>query len=558
MKMSHSLIPTLREDPKDAEVLSHKLLLRSGFIRKVAAGIYTLLPLGLRGLKKVEGLVRAEMEKAGAIEIQMPIVQPKELWEASGRWEVYGKELLRLKDRKDQEFCLAPTHEEVVTDLIKNEVRSYKQLPLIVFQIHTKFRDEIRPRFGLLRAREFLMKDAYSFDASKHQAMESYRVMYEAYERIFDRAGLRFEAVEADTGAIGGNMSHEFQVLTEAGEDRIARCSCCNKAWNAELAPVALPSSFNVESSAPKEKVKTGQAGSIEEVAALLGIEPKRIFKSLLLQTQNGPFLVVIRGDRTLSLAKFRRSQGIGEAELAQGSMGLPEGQIGPIDQPYPIIADRSAAHVQNGVAGANEPGYHWVNVSFSRDFKPQALADLTLAQEGDLCGICQGPLEFSRGIEVGQVFHLGTKYSQAMGATFLDAQGQQKPFVMGCYGIGIGRTLQAAVEQCHDAKGIRWPASLAPFNVHMVLLESKDGLVECADTLYAELKTKGVEVLYDDREERPGVKFNDADLIGIPFQLIVGKTYRDQGKVEIKARDGSLAEKVLPERAWEWILDRL
>jgi prolyl-tRNA synthetase len=402
------------------------------------------------------------------------------------------------------------------------------------------------------------MKDSYSFDISKDQAMKSYQVMYDAYERIFHRAGLKFEAVEADTGAIGGNMSHEFQVLAEAGEDRIANCPSCKKAWNAELAPVTAPTPSTVGPIPPKEKLKTDQAGSIEEVASFLGVEPKRVLKTLLLQTQNGPFLVAIRGDRTLSLAKFKRSQDVGDAELAQDLMGLPECQIGPIDQPLPIIADYSVADIQSGVAGANEPGYHWVNVSFSRDFRARALADLAIAQEGDLCGICRNPLVFSRGIEVGQVFYLGTKYSKAMGAAFLDAQGEQRPFVMGCYGIGIGRTIQAAVEQCHDAKGIRWPASLAPFSVHIILIEAKREFIECADALYAEFMERGVDVLYDDREERPGIKFNDADLIGLPYQLIIGRTYREQGKVEIKARDGSVREMVQPKRACEWILDHL
>jgi len=331
MKMSRALIPTLREDPKDAEVISHKLLVRAGFIRKVAAGIYTMLPLGLRTVGKLMALVREEMERAGAIEIQMPLVQPKELWTSSGRWELYGKELLRLKDRKDQEFCLAPTHEEVVTELVKNEVRSYRQLPLILYQIHTKFRDEIRPRFGLMRAREFIMKDAYSFDVSEACSMQAYQTMYSAYERIFRRIGLKFEAVEADTGTIGGSLSHEFQVLAPTGEDKIARCNGCKKAWNAELAPVAKPSFVMPGSPSPKEKVKTGDAATIEEVAVVLGLQPEQILKSLLIQTERGPYLAVVRGDRILSLPKFKRSLGVVEAELAQDLTGLPEGQIGPI-----------------------------------------------------------------------------------------------------------------------------------------------------------------------------------------------------------------------------------
>ena len=551
MKMSRALIPTLREDPKDAEVISHKLLVRAGFIRKVAAGIYTMLPLGLRTLGKLMALVREEIERAGAVEIQMPLVQPKELWTSSGRWEFYGKELLRFKDRKDQEFCLAPTHEEVVTELVKNEVRSYRQLPLILYQIHTKFRDEIRPRFGLMRAREFLMKDAYSFDLSEACARQSYQTMYSAYERIFRRIGLKFEAVEADTGAIGGSLSHEFQVLAPTGEDKIARCNGCKKAWNAELAPVAKPAFVMPESPLRKEKVKTGDAATIEEVAVVLGLHPEQILKSLLIQTERGPYLAVVRGDRILSLPKFKRSVGVVEAELAQDLTGLPEGQIGPIGQAWPVVADYSVAGIQNGVAGANEPGYHWVNVSYPLDFEAQTLADLTLAQEGDCCGVCEGPLSLSRGIEVGQVFYLGTKYSKPMEAVFLDADGNKKPAVMGCYGIGIGRTIAATVEQCHDDQGIRWPVSLAPFAVHLVLLDTRQSeLAPLADSLYSALLAQGVDVLYDDREERPGVKFYDADLIGLPLRLTIGKKYKEKGLVEIKARDASFTEDVPPEDA--------
>ena len=551
MKMSRALIPTLREDPKDAEVISHKLLVRAGFIRKVAAGIYTMLPLGLRTLGKLMALVREEMERAGAVEIQMPLVQPKELWTSSGRWELYGKELLRLKDRKDQEFCLAPTHEEVVTELIKNEVRSYRQLPLILYQIHTKFRDEIRPRFGLMRAREFIMKDAYSFDVSEACARQAYQTMYSAYERIFRRIGLKFEVVEADTGTIGGSLSHEFQVLAPTGEDKIARCNGCKKAWNAELAPVAKPSFVMPGSPSPKEKVKTGDAATIEEVAVVLGLQPEQILKSLLIQTERGPYLAVVRGDRILSLPKFKRSLGVVEAELAQDLTGLPEGQIGPIGQACPVVADYSVAGVHNGVAGANEPGYHWVNVNYALDFEAQILADLTLAQEGDCCGVCQEPLSLSRGIEVGQVFYLGTKYSKPMEAVFLDADGNKKPTVMGCYGIGIGRTVAATVEQCHDDQGIRWPVSLAPFAVHLVLLDTRQSeLVLLADSLYSALLAQGVDVLYDEREERPGVKFHDADLIGLPLRLTIGKKYKEKGLVEIKARDSSFMEDVPPEDA--------
>lgn len=557
MKMSRSLIPTLREDPKDAEVISHKLLVRAGFIRKVSTGVYTLLPLGLKTIGKLISIVRDEMERAGAIEIQMPIVQPKDLWASSGRWEVYGKELLRFRDRKDQEFCLAPTHEEVVTDLVKNEVHSYRQLPLILYQIHTKFRDEIRPRFGLMRAREFLMKDAYSFDVSEDCSRQAYETMYAAYERIFQRIGLKFEAVEADTGSIGGSLSHEFQVLAPSGEDRVARCNGCKKAWNAELAPIAKPRFAAPRSSTykVKVKVKTGEAATIEEVAAFLGIQPHLILKSLLIETERGPYLAVIRGDRVLSLPKLKRSLDVREANLAQDLAGLPEGQIGPVDQNLPIIADNSILGIQNGVAGANEPGHHWVNVNYPMDFEAHRLSDFTLAQDGDSCGICEEPLALFKGIEVGQVFYLGTKYSKPMEAVFLDAEGNKKPTVMGCYGIGIGRTVAATVEQCHDDKGICWPLSLAPFAVHLVLLDTKQSdLVLLADSLYTTLLEQGVEVLYDDREERPGVKFHDADLIGLPLRLTIGKKYKEKGLVEIKARDSSFMEDFHPEDAVKWI----
>ena len=539
MRMSRYFVPTLREDPKDAEVTSHKLMQRAGIIRKVASGIYIILPLGFRAMEKLIRIVREEMKRTGALELQMPLIQPKELWMESGRWNFYGKELLRFKDRKDQDFCLAPTHEEVITDLAKGQIRSYRQLPLILYQIHSKFRDEIRPRFGLMRAREFVMKDAYSFDASKEKAMESYNSMYEAYDCIFRRLGLRFEVVEADTGAIGGNMSHEFQVLANSGEDQIVKCTHCNKAWNIEKAPVkSIDGSVN-ENFPPMEKVYTGEVGTIEELLGYLGVPAEKIVKTLLVDTDKGTFAVLLRGDRSLSLSKLKILLHAEFVNLKNSGLEeIPVGQIGPIGIQYETVADLSVLCMGASVVGGNEPNYHMLNAVYGRDFTVKLAADVSLANEGDLCNTCGEALSFFRGIEVGQVFYLGSKYSSGMDATFLDAEGVKRPFFMGCYGIGIGRTLAAAIEQSNDEKGIIWPVCLAPFDIHIVCVDMKDERCKAiANTLYTELTSDGLDVLFDDREERVGVKFNDADLIGLPIRITIGKKTLNEGIYEVLDR---------------------
>ncbi|AEH44640.1 prolyl-tRNA synthetase [Thermodesulfatator indicus DSM 15286] len=544
MRLSRYFIPTLREDPAEAEVISHKLLLRAGMIRRVASGIYTFLPLGLRVLRKVENIVREEMNRAGALEVLLPLVQPGELWQETGRWDKFGKELLRFKDRKEHDFCLGPTHEEVITDLVRGEVRSYRQLPLILYQIATKFRDEIRPRFGLMRGREFIMKDAYSFDADEKGLDKSYWLMYEAYERTFKRCGLKFRAVLADTGAIGGSESHEFMVLADTGEDVIATCPACGYAANLEMAEAKREFSYPDEPEKPLEKVATPEAKRVEEVTAFLGVPPEKLVKTLIYVVDGQPHAVLIRGDHELNEIKLRKALGAEELEMADPETvekltGAPVGFAGPVRiSGVKIIADKAIWGLKNFIVGANEADAHYVNVNYPRDFEIEAFFDLRNVTEGDLCPKCGKPLELVRGIEVGHVFKLGTKYSEAMGATFLDAEGKERPFVMGCYGIGVSRTMAAAIEQNHDENGIIWPISIAPFQVILLTLNPKSTtLMEFSEKLYKELEAQGLEVLWDERDERPGVKFKDADLIGIPYQLVIGKTFEKEGKLEIKER---------------------
>jgi prolyl-tRNA synthetase len=543
MRYSHMLIPTLREEPADAEVISHKLMLRAGMIRKVAAGIYTLLPLGVRVIHKVERIIREEMNRAGAQEVVMPCVLPADLWKESGRWDQYGKELLRMKDRHERDYCFGPTHEEVITDLARREVRSYRQLPLNLYQIQTKFRDEVRPRFGVMRAREFVMKDAYSFDADEAGAENSYERMYDAYMRIFERCGLRFRAVEADTGLIGGRFSHEFMVMADTGEDAIVSCDTCVYAANLERAEVSKVAVKSDEELKELERVQTPGKRSVEEVAEFLGVPPQRLVKTIIFQTGEGAIAALVRGDHEINEAKLRRHLGAMELEMAGDEIitdvtHAPKGFAGPVGLDLRIVADYAVQGMRNMVTGGNELDTHLINVNLGRDFQVDEFADIRLAQEGDPCPRCSGRLQISRGIEVGHIFKLGTKYSEALGATYLDLEGNERLLVMGCYGIGVGRTAAAAIEQNHDEDGIIFPFAIAPFHVLLLPVNNKDAQVMgAAEELYQDLLAKGIEVLLDDRDERPGVKFKDADVIGIPLRLTVGEKNLKQGKVEIKVR---------------------
>ncbi len=563
MRTSQSLIPTLREDPGEAETASHRLMLRAGMIRKVAAGIYTYLPLGLRVLRKIETIVREEMNRAGAQEVLMPIASPAELWRETGRWDFYGKELLRFKDRHERDFCLGPTHEEVITDLIRREVRSYRQLPLNCYQIQTKFRDEIRPRFGLMRGREFIMKDAYSFDKDEAGARASYQKMYDAYSRIFTRCGLTFRAVEADTGLIGGTSSHEFMVLADTGEESIVYAEGGTYAANVERAEVAPPVQASSEASRPLRKVSTPGARSVESVTALLKVTPAQLVKTLLYQTPQDLIAVLVRGDHEVNEIKVKKLLGVTALELADpakvaAATGVPVGFAGPIGLKLRTVADHTVKTLRNVVVGANEANAHYVDANWDRDFSVEQFADLRNAQAGDPSPKGDGSLRMARGIEVGHVFMLGTKYSKAMGAMFLDPDGKECLAVMGCYGIGVSRVAAAAIEQHHDAKGILWPAPIAPFHIHLLPLSQSAAVSATAQTLYETLLQAGVEVLWDDREERAGVKFNDADLIGAPYQLVIGEKGLAQGTVELKERKTGTVKKMAPgevvPQAREWL----
>jgi prolyl-tRNA synthetase len=554
MRFSRSLIPTLKEIPADAEVISHKLMVRAGMLRQVARGIYDLLPLGLRVVRKVERIVREEMDRTGAQEILMPTVCPAELWQESGRWEHYGKELLRIKDRNEREFCYGPTHEEVVTDIVRREIRSYRELPQTLYQIQSKFRDEIRPRFGLMRGREFLMKDAYSFHVDYADCEREYEVMFNAYTRIFERCGLTFRPVEAATGAIGGSKSHEFHVLAESGEDALVSCSRCGYAANVEKAGIqAVRPPVHGGALRPMRTVATPGQRSVEEVSAFLAVPPDRFLKTLLYVTDTGePVAAVVRGDHELSEAKLLQALGgqslaMADAATVEKHTGAEVGFAGPIGLRIRLLADHAVRGLAGAVAGANQTDQHLVDVAQERDLPTLAFADLRTAQPGDPCVRCpDGVYEGHRGIEVGQVFYLGTKYSQAMGATYLDAAGQEQLMEMGCYGIGITRTAAAAIEQNHDDNGIIWPRAVAPAHVHLIAVNPKEPAQQAAaERLYTELAAAGLEVLYDDREERPGVKFKDADLIGIPLRVTIGPKALARDAVELKARRDSAVQEL-------------
>lgn len=554
MRVSQTLIPTLREDPGEAETVSHRLMLRAGMIRKVAAGIYIYLPLGLRVLRKIERIVREEMNRAGAQELLMPVASPAELWRETGRWDFYGKELLRFKDRHERDFCLGPTHEEVITDLFRREVRSYRQMPLNFYQIQTKFRDEIRPRFGLMRGREFIMKDAYSFDRDEAGARLNYQKMYDAYNRIFTRCGLTFRPVEADTGLIGGTSSHEFMVLADTGEETIVYSEHGTYAANVERAEVLPPDACASEDHRPLTPVPTPGRRTVEEVTAFLKITPNRLVKTLLYNAGQEIVAVLVRGDHEVNEIKVKRLLGTVDLELVKPELvpsltGASVGYVGPIGlKQIRILGDWAIKAMANFVVGANQLDTHFIDANWERDFRIDQFADLRNAQAGDASPRKDGTLKTAKGIEVGHVFMLGTKYSHAMKATFLDAQGQEQLAVMGCYGIGVSRTAAAAVEQNHDAKGITWPVPIAPFQVTLLPLSQSQPVTQLAETLYASLQEAGIEVLWDDRDERAGVKFNDADLIGAPYHLVIGDKGLAQGQVELKLRRTGETKKFSPD----------
>jgi prolyl-tRNA synthetase len=567
MRTTHLLLATLKEVPNDAEVISHRLMLRAGMIRQLASGLYTWLPLGLRVLRKVSQIIREEMDQTGAQELLMPAIQPAELWQESQRWEQYGPELLRLKDRHEREFCFGPTHEEIITDLVRHEIRSYKQLPVNFYQIQTKFRDEIRPRFGIMRSREFLMKDAYSFHLDQTSLENTYQQMYTTYNHIFTRLGLKFRAVVADTGAIGGTSSHEFHVLADSGEDAIAYSDKSDYAANVEMAE-ALPSS----ETPPKPKspgfaiLNTPDQHTIEEVSRFLNIKPNQCVKTLIVEGEAGLVALVLRGDHTLNVLKAARQVGVknpltfANAEQIHETIGCDLGSIGPVGLTLPIIADHSAAHLVDFVCGANKNGQHLGGVNWEHDLPQPEVADLRNVEMGDPSPDGHGSLTIARGIEVGHIFQLGTKYSQAMRATVLDESGKAVTLTMGCYGIGVSRIVAAAIEQNHDEKGIIWPTSIAPFSVVLipVNMSKSQRLREAAEVLYQRLRSAGIEVLFDDRKERPGVMFADMELIGIPHRLVVSDRGLDTGQVEYKGRCDQETQDIPLEDAVTFIQQKL
>ncbi|AET70041.1 prolyl-tRNA synthetase, family II [Desulfosporosinus orientis DSM 765] len=547
MLVSQLLNPTLREVPAEAEVISHQLMVRAGLIRKSASGLYTFLPLGLRVLRKIETIVREEMDAKGGQEVLMPIMQPAELWKESGRWDVYGAELFRLKDRHNREFCLGPTHEEIITDLVRGEIRSYKQLPMLLYQIQNKYRDERRPRFGLMRGREFIMKDLYSFDRDEAGLHESYQKMYDAYCRIFARCGLSFRPVEADAGAIGGTGgTHEFMVLADSGENSVVYCSGCDYAANTEKSE-CRPQAVEDESPQGQRKlVPTPGVKTIESLSEFLAVPKTALVKSLLYQGDDKIFLVLVRGDRTLNEIKLNNALGgfvslqLASPELVKEILGCEPGSVGPVDTPagLMVVADEEVPLMKRAVCGANQADHHYTDVVPSRDFRIDQVLDLRMVEPGEACLKCGAPLKEARGIEVGQVFKLGTKYSKALGANFLDENGVERSCVMGCYGVGVSRTMAAAIEQNNDEFGIIWPMPIAPYQVIIVPTSNKDALVvETADKLYQELQRLGVEVVLDDRDERAGVKFKDADLVGYPIRVTLGSKTLANGQVELKER---------------------
>ena len=541
MRVSKLYAPTLREVPAEAEVVSHQLMLRAGFMRKAAGGIYTYLPLAWRVLKKIERIVREEMDAKGSQELLMPIVQPAEIWQESGRWDVYGAEMFRLQDRHNRCFCLGPTHEEMVTTLIRGDVRSYRQLPLSVYQIQNKYRDERRPRFGLMRGREFIMKDAYSFDRDEAGLDKSYQDMYDAYTNIFTRCGLNFRPVEADSGAIGGSGSHEFMVIADSGEAEIVFCTSCDYAANVEKAEL-FPLEAQEEAMLTKEEVVTPDCKTIADVCAYLKLPVDHSVKAVAYNSEKGLILCFVRGDHEVNEIKVINTCGVIDLEMATeeqlaaaGTVGGYMGPVGIDNKKVIVVVDATVMKMHNVCCGANKEGYHFINVNPGRDFIPTYVADIRLIQEGDPCPHCGGEVSKARGIEVGQVFKLFTKYSSALKATYLDENGKEQPMVMGCYGVGVSRTMAAAIEQNYDDNGIIWPIEIAPYHVLVVPVNTKDEASAAkAEEIYMQLKKVGLETVIDDRNERPGVKFKDADLIGYPLRVVVGPKTLTEGKLEV------------------------
>lgn len=553
MRMSNLLVPTLREVPSDAEIMSHKLMMRAGYIRKLAAGIYSYLPLGLRCERKVEQIVREEMDKAGALELLMPALLPAEAYQASGRWDVFGPSMFKLKDRYERDFCLGPTHEELFTQTVINEVRSYKEYPMTLYQIQTKYRDEGRPRFGVMRSREFVMKDAYSFDKDEQGLDISYKKMYDAYCRIFKRLGLDFTIVDADSGAMGGSGSQEFMVKSPVGEDGIAYCDACGYAANYEKAQCIPQKKEFADGELELEKVETPNVHTIEELVGFFGTEPYVFAKTIIYKADDKYIAAMVRGDREINEVKLKNLVGcVDDLELAEPFMvreltHADVGFAGPIGLDIEVYADLEVAEMKNFIIGANDTGYHYKNVNINRDFKPNVIADIRVITDGDICPKCGQPIKTAQGIEVGHIFKLGTKYSEALGLNYIDEQGESKTVIMGCYGIGVTRCIAAAIEQGHDENGIILPVAIAPYQVIVVPVNNKDeDQMKLAESIYEDLLSQGIEVLLDDRAERAGVKFKDADLIGIPLRIVVGKKC-GEGIVEYKLRtEESAVEKTV------------
>ena len=569
MRVSQFFISTLKEAPAEAELASHKLMMRGGYIRKLASGLYTWMPLGLRVLRKVENIVREEMDRSGGIELLMPAIQPAELWQESGRWEVFGPQMLKIKDRHDNDFCFGPTHEEVITDIARREIRSYRQLPINFYQIQTKFRDEVRPRFGVMRAREFLMKDAYSFHADYASLEQTYRVMHDTYSRIFTRLGLKFRAVTADTGAIGGSGSHEFHVLADSGEDALAYCPNSEYAANVELAEAIAPTKARAAPSEVMRDVATPTQTTCEQVAELLAIPLQRTVKLLALVAADNLHVLLLRGDHNLNEVKTGKLPGLADFRFAtedeiRAHFNCPPGFLGPVGVDRTktrIIADRTVSMMSDFVAGANKPKFHIAGVNWGRDLpEPDLVADIRNVVTGDLSPDGKGTLEICRGIEVGHIFQLRTKYAQALKATFLDAQGKAQLVEMGCYGIGVSRIVAAAIEQNFDERGIFLPAAMAPFQIAIVPIGmgKSEAVREAVELLYAKLQTAGIEVLLDDRDERPGVMFADMELIGIPHRIVIGERGLKDGMFEYQGRNDPAAQNFPLQKALEVVKSKL
>lgn len=551
MRYSQILIPTLKEVPAEAEVISHQLMLRAGFIKKLTSGVYTYMPYGLAAIRRVENIVREEMNRAGAQELSMPMVQPADLWQESGRYEKYGPELLRFRDRHERQSCLGPTHEEVITDIARKELHSYRDLPVNLYQIQTKFRDEIRPRFGLMRGREFIMKDAYSFDVDDEAAEVSYRKMFDAYNRIFQRCGLEFRCVQADSGAIGGSFSHEFMVLADTGEDTIAVCNDCSWAANLEKAEVKLAEPGDSVEQQPMVKVETPGKRKVNSVCEFLAITPDQLVKTLVYLADDEPVAVLLRGDCELEEVKLKNYLGVTEIRPADDkeiydATGVPSGYLGPVGIRIRLLADQEVTQMVNLTVGANEKNHHLQNVNQGRDFEVREIADFRRLTTADPCPSCGGTIRLVEGIEVGHIFKLGTSYSESMKAFYQDRDGNGRPLVMGCYGIGVSRVVAAAIEQNHDAHGIIFPAPLAPYQVTVLNLDLNDNEVSAAaEKIYTQLNEAGFDAFIDDRDERPGSKFKDADLLGFPYRITVGKRFKENSMVEVRRREDGTTEDV-------------